>query len=170
MSDHARVRSLCVEIAHWGRIMTDPEKPSWQVAHAGRQVAKLQLERQQIDGTEPSVTLDEVERFEAATRAGIERVLRNEVPQFSNQANYTGAYARRERVVETELVSGPVDHFLAARQRHSVFSSPDPIPLGGGDGGGGGMSFASPAPFDLNDRGPTYTTRASLSGATAEQE
>jgi hypothetical protein len=146
MSDAHHIRSLRVEIAHWGRIMTDPEKPSWQVAHAGRQVLKLQLERQQLDGTEPSVELEEIERYEAATQAATERVLRNEVPPICGP----GARGNfRPFVVqgETELVSTPESQAIAARRanRTSIFASPPAIPLGGTDGGGGGpMAWASP--------------------------
>jgi hypothetical protein len=71
--------------------------------------------------------------------------------------------------VETELVAGPVDHFIAARQRHSVFSSPDPIPLGGAQrAGDGGVVYASET-GNLCDAGPARQMRPThLSGRSVD--
>jgi hypothetical protein len=169
-SDPARIRSIRSQIALWGRIMRDPEKPSWHVALAGRTVAELQLELEALDGTPPSVTLADCEAYEASVSAANERVIRGEVPPMSG-TRINGVGIAMER--ETELVDDPVSAALRMRQarRASTFASPAPLPLGFGGGySDGGGAFASET-GDLHSRNQSVprTHHLNLSGATVDE-
>jgi hypothetical protein len=169
MSDEARVRALRAEIARWGCIIRDPERPRHIIALAGRTIAEAQLELQGLTGEEPSISMRDVEEFEAATRAATQRVLRNEVPPLCGPGT-RGNFQPFVMEGETELVDDPTSAALRQRKanRVSIFASPAPLPLGGGLGAGdGGIVYGS----EIGDQhcctnSVPRTKPASLSGAT----
>jgi hypothetical protein len=167
MFDAPRVTALRVEIDRLATILQDPEQRPHIIAIAGRRIAELQLDLQELTGEPPSITMADVDAYEAAAREAARRVIAGQVPQFSNQANITGQYRRREPARETELVSSPVEQALQARRVNRAFAAPNPIPLGWGSGGDGGMVYASPT-GNLCDNSPVFTKRVHLSGRVAD--
>ena len=154
-----RITSLRADIRRIAPILEDPDQPPHTIALAGRRIAEAQLQLQQLTGEEPSITLDEVERYEAAVMAANQRRLTGQIPQYSHQANVSGEFQRRAPVRETELVRDPVDHAIQSRRRLHANMAAAPVQrLGGGMPDNGPIPYASPA-YNLNGNGPIYQSR-----------
>jgi hypothetical protein len=167
MSDAPRITTLRTEITRWNMILADDERPPHARALAGRRIAELQLDLEQLTGEVPSISMHDVEQYEAATREATRRVIAGQVPQMGHMANVSGNFQRRELPQTSELVEDPVSAALRDRPLRRAELAPKPLPLGyGAPMSGGPIPTASPTGDLCSPRGPVPTTRrVNLSGA-----
>jgi hypothetical protein len=132
-------------------------------------IAKLQLERQRIDGTPPTVSLDDAEWHYTEALADAERLRAKPPPAMGQMANREGAFQRRQLARETEVISDPVAEHVQARKRNfqAAAAQAQYVPSFAGKSADALVPnvTASPA-YDLNSRGPSYTKPAAMSGRT----
>jgi hypothetical protein len=163
------VSRILAQIDHQIDIYNNPNRLPHVRHFALVSAARLQLERQDIDGTPPSIDLETAERLYTEALAEQERLRSKPPPAMGQMANREGAFQRRQLARETELISDPVAEQVQAQKRNfqAAAAQAQYVPTFAGKSADALVPnvTASPA-YDLNSRGPSYTKPAALSGRT----